>query len=154
VGNGKWIYRDGNHGHIFTQLLINTSMKDCASVNSADLRYNKKRAGSHEWWEFCKVLNKVSLCAHASYQMRSLLPGRDQLCLDLSASNWLAVLTARTCVLVWNHLLTPQAASCHSITSSQFLDIRLYPGGGVFSGRNNTWVFPIATMGSFCQHLE
>jgi hypothetical protein len=49
VGNGKWIYRDGNHGHIFTQLLINTSMKDCASVNSADLRYNKKRAGSHEW---------------------------------------------------------------------------------------------------------
>jgi hypothetical protein len=31
VGNGKWIYHDENHGHIFTQLLINTSIKDCIS---------------------------------------------------------------------------------------------------------------------------
>jgi hypothetical protein len=44
VGNGKWIYHDENHGHIFTQLLINTSMKDCASVNSADPRYNNEKS--------------------------------------------------------------------------------------------------------------
>jgi hypothetical protein len=44
VGNGKWIYRDENHGHIFTQLLINTSIKDCASVNSADPRYNNEKS--------------------------------------------------------------------------------------------------------------
>jgi hypothetical protein len=34
------------------------------------------------------------------------------------------------------------------------LDIRWYPRRGVLSGRNNTRVFPIATMGSFCQHPE
>jgi hypothetical protein len=37
--NGKWIY-----GHIFTQLLINTSIKDCASVNSADPRHNNDKS--------------------------------------------------------------------------------------------------------------
>jgi len=39
TGNGKWIY-----GHIFTQLLINTSIKDCASVNSADPRHNNDKS--------------------------------------------------------------------------------------------------------------
>jgi hypothetical protein len=44
VGNGKWIYHDENHGHILTQLLINTSIKDCASVNSADPRHNNDKS--------------------------------------------------------------------------------------------------------------